>query len=116
VARFSPRDELVVPSQFGRARRPEWVPLDVDADLLSRARRALAFLQHELAVAVGDEIRERGVSQAELAGEIGVPAGTFGKKLRGHDPLHSEDMFVWVLHLGRVDLWPVPANLDDLLP
>jgi transcriptional regulator with XRE-family HTH domain len=76
----------------------------------------LARVQHELALAVEAEIRERGITQAEFASETGVSPGTFGKRLRGTDPLHGEDLFAWVLHLGRVGLWPALANIDDLLP
>lgn len=115
VARFAPRSFLVQPAQFGRATKPDWRPADDDSPT-TQARRALALVQHQLALAVEAEIRERGITQAELASEMGVSAGTLGKKLRGHDPLYGEDLFAWVLHLGRVELWPAPANLNDLMP
>jgi len=103
------------PSLFGRAQSPVWLP-PVDGSLPDRAHRALALFQHQLSLAMADEIRERGITQQALAAELGVPAGSFGKKLRGHDPLFGEDLFAWVLHLGRVEVWPAPANLDELLP
>ena len=115
VPRFAPRDFLAQPSQFGRAAQPVWLP-PTDDTLLTKSRRALALLQHNLARGVEAEIRERGITQKQLAEELGVPAGTLGKKLRGHDALFGEDVFAWMLHLGRVELWPAPANLDELLP
>jgi predicted transcriptional regulator len=80
------------------------------------ARRALAFQQHQLAYALETEVRERGITKAAAAAEMGVPAGTLGKKLRGHDPMYAEDLFAWILYLDKVELWPAPANLNELLP
>ncbi len=120
VPRFSPRLLLVTPEQFGRATSPEWRMddgLEANANaLVARARRALALQQHRLALALEADIRERGITKAIAAEEMGVVAGTLGKKLRGHDPMYAEDLFSWVLYLGRIELWPVPANLDELLP
>jgi hypothetical protein len=118
VPRFSPRLLLVLPEQFGRATSPEWLAaVEAESDeLVVRARRALAFQQHQLALALEADIRERGITRVVAAAELGVPASTLGKKLRGHDPMYAEDLFAWVLHLDRVDLWPAPSNLNELLP
>jgi hypothetical protein len=115
VPRFAPRDLLVNPAQFGRARHPEWKTPN-PGTLVERSQHALAYLQHQLAFAVEDEIRERGITQRALATEMAMSPGTLGKKLRGQDPLLGEDLFAWILHLDRIDLWPTPANLDELLP
>jgi hypothetical protein len=45
-----------------------------------------------------------------------VKPGTFRKKMSGADPVQPEDIFHWILYLGRVELWPAPGNLEELLP
>ena len=114
VQPFTPRELLENPTQFGRFHSPVWK--HVPDDHVSKARAALALQQHHLALAMDEEMRERGCTQRELAEELGMTAGTFGKRLRGHDPLSATEVYSWLFFLRRVELWPVPENLDDLLP
>lgn len=111
---FSPRSMLVTPSQFGRVSDPKWRP--VGAELHERSRAAVALLQHQLALGIRDDIYERDITRRAFAAELGVPEGTLNRKLCGADLMTSTDLAMWVLHVGRIEMWPVPNNLSDLLP
>lgn len=85
----APRHYLAHPELFGRPGNPVWTqPSSADEFAALRA----AELQHQLAVAIFDAARERGVSIAWVEDRSAIAAGRLSKLLRGHAHMTLRDI------------------------
>ena len=111
MAVAGPRLLLSDPGSFGylRAQWPE-----PGSDPLARAELAAAFYIHQVVLALRRSLTERGLSQRELAAQLGVNEETLGRKIRGESWASLADVLSWAIELG-IDLLPAPAGREELL-
>lgn len=107
-----PRHLLADPARFGYS-NASWPQIPTDPP--ARAELVTAFYVHQVVLALRRTLTEQGVSQRELADRLGVSAETLGRKIRGETWAGLTDILAWALELG-VDLLPVPAEREELLP
>jgi hypothetical protein len=111
-----PRDWLVNPDQFGRTAKARWKPATDFLTAAELADRSAAYLQHMFACNVAEVLREDVLTIADVARTADVNAGSLGHVMRGRHALTLATMIGVVIALGRVDLFPAPASLDEVQP
>ena len=107
-----PRQLISDPSKFGytSAAWPSPPPSAV-----ARAELAAGFYIHQVVLALRRSLTERGMTQRELASQLGVNPETLGRKIRGESWASLADVLSWSMELG-IDLLPAPAGREELLP
>ena len=112
----APRDWLVNPDQFGRTPTAPWKPTTdfLRADEL--AERSAAYLQHMFSCQVAEVLREDPSTLAHVARTANLNAGNLNHAMRGRHSLTLATMIGVVVAIGRVDLFPAPASIDELQP
>ena len=75
-------------------------------------------MQHRVALYVRAELVREGISEADLAFEMGVAPSWLARKLNGQAPVDLADMVWWVFRFGP-QVWPViddPSELETMGP
>lgn len=108
-----PRKLCQDPSKFGTV-DVEWIDPD-DATGVTEDDLIVAYYIHQAVLAVRRSLAEKGMTQREFAGRLGIRDETLGRKLRGEAWASLRDILTWARELG-IDVLPAPDSAQDLLP
>jgi hypothetical protein len=107
--RFKPAELFTNPRDFGRNR---YAKAQVPA-VLDGPRLAWAWYQHQVVLALKDELFRRRWSVEDLATNLGADLAWLRRKLNGQTPADLGEIFSWAILLG-VQVLPEIGDLSDL--
>lgn len=112
---MTPRERLENPDLFGKTPKAIWSPVS-SSDPVQVAAFGAAYMQHMFACQVAEALREEGGNAMWLAEQTGLNHRHLSHVLRGRQVVTLATMIAITLALDRVELFPAPASLADMIP